>query len=672
MRIPASNRTRSALFAGFLLLLGVAGFLVFADPFDSSPQKTRQTAATTAGAADGRLNYDELTRALKARELRFLQLHPDGRAGLLFRDGSKADSVFPPGELRAIASRAVGQGKSVEIVPMEPPDSGGIFGSAFPLDIELPYLLAALAIIAVISFAYDWKVRKARRSARDSLPEKEEPAEDSRESVSFSDIAGCDEAVEEIREFVEFICDRERFERVGARMPSGALLHGPPGTGKTMLARALAFEGGVPFFYLAGSDAVNKYVGTGAARIRSLFARARMSPEGAVVFIDEIDAIGRQRSGTEAVSSQEYDQTLNQLLVELDGFEGREGVVVIGATNRIDTIDPALLRPGRLSRRIEVLPPAEKGRREILEIYTKDKPLAGDVDLDGLARITAGSTGADLADMVNEAAIQAAREGRLEISEADLREGHLRALAGPARLASPRRPEEERKIAYHEAGHVLCAELSPDHEKAQRVSIVGRGQAAGLAVYGREDRALHSPEYVRQQLVCVLGGRAAERLVFGTVSSGAANDLQQADELSRRAIEEWGMSRLTGQLRSRRSREISDRTRSLVDQEVEEMVAEAFEEALRLLAGQRDALDSLARLLLAEKTLERVDIRSAVDGRITSSRPKPSRRSDNTPAKTRTARKRQAGTRRRPPALAALLFRLPGRRRAEQDPSKAT
>ena len=581
----------------------------------ASPESSGEAARL--GSDHGSIAYSDLGPALKEAER--LSLGVDGSAVLFFADGSQASSSFPPDDLTSLARASRDAGKEVVVADSfdsDPLISGALFWSVIRV------VLGAILVLALITLIFNAAERRnnKRRSGRASAPatvkKKATDPVDEQPVTTFGDVAGCDEAIEEIHEFVEFIRDPERFRRVGAMIPSGAVLYGPPGTGKTLLARALAGEAEVPFFYISGAEAVHKYVGVGAETIRNLFRRARASEEGAVVFIDEIDAIGRTRSGSDEQASREYDQTLNQLLVELDGFNGRENVVVIGATNRLDVLDPALLRPGRLSRHIPVLPPSEEGRRAILALYTRGKPLAADVDLDSLARITAGSSGADLADMVNEAAIQAARNGTEEISEADMREGHLRALAGPKRLSSGMRPEEEQQIACHEAGHVLCAELSPDHEKAQRVTIISRGQAAGMAVYGREDRALHSPEYVRQQLVSVLGGRAAERVVFGTVSSGAANDLQHANELARRAIEEWGLSQLTGQLVSRGAVSVSDRTRSLVDQEVEGMVADAFADAVSLLEEHRSELDSLTASLLEQKSLERVDILAAIGSKV--------------------------------------------------------
>ena len=368
----------------------------------------------------------------------------------------------------------------------------------------------------------------------------------------FDDIAGCDEAVEELAEVVDFLRHPERFELMGAKPPSGVILHGDPGTGKTLLAKALAGEAGVPFFATSGSDFVEKFVGVGASRVRELFERARSHEGGAVIFIDEIDAVARSRSAGEG--NGEREQTLNQILVELDGFSTSDRVICIAATNRLDVLDPALLRPGRFGRHIQVPLPAAAGRAAILKLHATGKPLAPDVDLDELAISMGGLSGAQLADAVNEAAIMAVRENALVIGRDHLREGYLRVLAGPKRRNAPIADGELEVIAAHEAGHVLCAEYGERYEKAQQVTVEPRGQAMGLAVYGQTDRALHDADYLHEALVATLGGRAAEQAVFGRVSSGAANDLQKATELARRAVEQFGFSPRLGADRRRHRR----------------------------------------------------------------------------------------------------------------------
>jgi len=432
-------------------------------------------------------------------------------------------------------------------------------------------------------------------------------------SERFSHVAGCDEAVVEIREFVDFLRFPDNFKHLGARMPSGALLYGPPGTGKTLLAKALAGEANCAFFAVSGSDFVEALVGRGAGRVRHLFAQVRAAAP-AVVFIDEIDAVGKKRDGGGG-GNDERDNTLNQLLVELDGFGSGDRVVVVAATNRKDMLDPALLRPGRLSRHIQVGLPDQAGRRRILEVHSTGKPLASDVNLDQLAEITAGSSGADLANMINEAALLAGRARRRQITQQDLSEGHLRAIAGPEKANRSMSEDERELVAYHEAGHVLTAELCAEHEKAQRTTIKPRGQAAGLALYGRRDHTIHSAQYLHEQMVCALGGRAAEWVKYRKVSTGAANDIQVVNDLARRTVQELGMSPRTGQLIASAQGQqlpVSDATREVIDAEVERMVALAYAEAIRLLEEHQDALDSLAAALLAEEDLNREEIVAAL------------------------------------------------------------
>jgi cell division protease FtsH len=440
-------------------------------------------------------------------------------------------------------------------------------------------------------------------------------------AVRFTDIAGVDEAVEELAEVVEFYRDPARFHHLGARLPSGIILHGDPGTGKTLLAKALAGEAGIPFFATSGSDFVEKFVGVGASRVRELFAKARAHPEGAVVFIDEIDAVGRSRSASDA--NGEREQTLNQILVELDGFSTNDRIICIAATNRLDVLDPALLRPGRFGRHIAVPLPSAEGRSAIMRLHSAGKPLADDVDLEQLAAGMGGLSGAQLADVVNEAAIMAGRDGRTEIARAHFREGYLRVLAGPKRKSAPIAEGELEVIAAHEAGHVLAAEFGERYEKAQQVSIEPRAQAMGLAVYGQTDRALHDPDYLHEALVATLGGRAAEQLVFGRISSGAANDLQKATELARRAVEELGFSPKLGQIVAGRA-PFSETTRTVVDSEIERMVADAYADALTLLEEHREQLERLSERLVQQRELERVDILTAIGRPQAEPKPAPS------------------------------------------------
>lgn len=427
----------------------------------------------------------------------------------------------------------------------------------------------------------------------------------------FADVAGCDEAVEELREIVVFLKEPERFSRVGARMPRGVVLHGPPGTGKTLLAKAVAGESGVPFFALSGSDFVDTFVGVGAARVRDLFAQARQGEEGAIIFFDEIDAIGRARGGGGTGADSEREGTLNQLLVELDGFGARDRIVVIAATNRLDTLDPALLRPGRFDRRVQVGLPAERGRLEILRVHSAGMPIADPASLETLARLTAGFAGADLANVVNEAAIMAARDGRETILASDLDEGMLRAIAGPQRNDRRIADGELEVIAWHEAGHALAAELCPTHARTQRVTILSRGDTGGLALYGTEDRALTSQQQLHERMLVAMAGRAAEELRFGSISSGAANDIEMVNRMAREAVERLGFSPEVGQIVSAAGVHqipLSGETRTTIDREVGRLVDAAYADALALLGDHRDELDALGAALIEREQLDRADI----------------------------------------------------------------
>jgi cell division protease FtsH len=562
--------------------------------------------ATTPAAAPATIAYSDLLRFAKAGRVASAEIDsPAGVAHVSLRDGAKRD-VAIPSDSAGLATTLAADGVRVQF-------AAGSHGSS-PLAVILP-LFGALMIGAFI-FMIVLQQRKGMRGQRRDVGENRTTQEGT-SNVLFADVAGCDEAVEELRDTLDFLRSPERFERVGATMPSGLILHGPPGTGKTLLAKALAGEAGLPFFAASGSDFVEMYVGVGAKRIRELFAKAKRSEAGAVIFIDEIDAIGRRRGGAGQTGGGggEIENTLNALLVELDGFAGRKQVICIAATNRIDVLDPALLRPGRFGMQVAVETPDEKGRRTILDLYARNKPLAEDVDLDGLAAYTAGSSGAQLADMMNQAAIIAARSERDEITDADLREGHLRVLAGPERQNAAMRDDERRLVAWHEAGHVLSAELLETQDKAQRVTIRPRGRAAGLAVYGQTDRALHSRRYLHERMITILAGRAAEHLLVCEISSGAANDLQQANMLARQAVLEFGFSDRVGQIISHDGHhQLSDETRRVVDEEVERLVADSYSDAIALLDEHRAELDRLAEALLGAGQLERVDILAVLGG----------------------------------------------------------
>jgi cell division protease FtsH len=436
--------------------------------------------------------------------------------------------------------------------------------------------------------------------------------------IGFKDVAGVDEAVEELQEIKEFLENPKKFQALGARIPKGVLLYGPPGTGKTLLARAVAGEAGVPFFSISGSDFVEMFVGVGASRVRDLFEQAKQASP-CIVFMDEIDAVGRHRGAGLGGGHDEREQTLNQLLVEMDGFEMKDNIILIAATNRPDILDPALLRPGRFDRQIVVDRPDRSGRRQILEVHSKGKPLASEVELDTLAAGTPGFTGADLANLINEAALLAARRGRKTVGQEELEEGIMRVLAGPekkARLLS----EEERKItAYHEMGHALVGHYLEHTDPVHKITIVSRGQALGLTIsLPTEDRYLTTKSSLMDQMAMTLGGRAAEELVFHEVTTGAANDLEKVTHIAKQMVMRFGMSEKLGPRVLGRNHDMpflgrdmgaepdySDEIAREIDDEIRRIIEESHETAVRVLREHMDALTQLSDILIERETIDR-------------------------------------------------------------------
>ncbi|MDY4966058.1 MAG: ATP-dependent zinc metalloprotease FtsH [Dysosmobacter sp.] len=439
-------------------------------------------------------------------------------------------------------------------------------------------------------------------------------------SIGFRSVAGADEEKEELSEIVDFLRDPEKYSALGARIPKGVLLVGPPGTGKTLLAKAVANEAGVAFLSISGSDFMELYVGVGASRVRDLFSQAKkQSP--AIVFIDEIDAVGRQRGTGLGGGHDEREQTLNQLLVEMDGFGRNEGVVVLAATNRADVLDPALLRPGRFDRQVYVGLPDIRGREEILKIHAKDKPLAEDVDLADIARGTPGFTGADLENLLNEAALLAARKNAPYLSMEDIRAAEIKVIAGPEKH-SRIIPQHERELtAYHEAGHAIVMHSLPNHDPVSQISIVPRGQAGGMTIsLPEEDRSYLSKRYLEDEITALLGGRVAESLVLGDISTGASNDIQRASSLAHKMVATYGMSEKLGPVcfdsgsgevfigrTMSQSRSYSETVAAEIDAEVQAIIAESRGRCEAILTEQRDKLEAVAQYLLAHETMERAD-----------------------------------------------------------------
>ncbi|MDR0826296.1 MAG: ATP-dependent zinc metalloprotease FtsH [Desulfovibrio sp.] len=445
--------------------------------------------------------------------------------------------------------------------------------------------------------------------------------------VTFADVAGVDEAKEELTEVVDFLSNPKKFTRLGGRIPKGVLLIGPPGTGKTLLAKAVAGEAGVPFFSISGSDFVEMFVGVGASRVRDLFAQGKKNAP-CLIFIDEIDAVGRQRGAGLGGGHDEREQTLNQLLVEMDGFEANEGVILIAATNRPDVLDPALQRPGRFDRQVVVPPPDIRGRKHILEVHSKRTPLAGDVDLDTLAKGTPGFSGADLENLVNEAALTAAKENKDSLSMLDFENAKDKLLMGKERRTLVQTPEDLKTTAYHEAGHAIVNLLLPETDTLHKVSIIPRGRALGVTMYlPEEDKNTLSKVELESKITMAFGGRAAEMIVFNKMTTGAANDIKQASGMARSMVCKWGMSELIGPISIGEqnqevfigrewvaNRDHSEETSRQVDSEVKRIIDAAMSEADRILRANMDCLHRMAEALLDRETITGEEAKRLMQG----------------------------------------------------------
>jgi cell division protease FtsH len=454
--------------------------------------------------------------------------------------------------------------------------------------------------------------------------------------VTFKDVAGVDEAKEELREIIEFLREAQKFQKLGGRIPKGVLLVGPPGTGKTLLARAVAGEANVPFFSISGSDFVEMFVGVGASRVRDLFEQGKKNAP-CIIFIDEIDAVGRHRGAGLGGGHDEREQTLNQLLVEMDGFESNEGVILIAATNRPDVLDPALLRPGRFDRRVVVPRPDVRGREEILRVHTRKIPLNDDVDLSILARGTPGFSGADLANMVNEAALNAARQNRKTVTMYDFELAKDKVLMGAERKSMLLSEEEKKVTAYHEAGHALVAALREDSDPLHKVTIIPRGMALGVTMQlPIDDKHTYRKSYLETRLAIMMGGRVAEELFLSTMTTGAGNDIEQATELARKMVCEFGMSELGPMAFGKKEEQIflgreiaqhrdySEDTAIKIDQEVRRLVDNAYKSAVDILSTNRDVMHRVAHALLEREVLDGSEIKLLIEGKQLPSKAAPS------------------------------------------------
>lgn len=551
---------------------------------------------------------------------------------LNYIDDSKIKSVQIAGEIikgkyvdgKEFKTRAVNypnlvqtlREKKVDITVETPVENSWIFG------------LLAQIIFPLLFFALLWwlLLRQAQSANNQAFTFGKSPARalQGKSKITFQDVAGVDEAKEELKEIVDFLKFPDKYQKLGAKIPKGLLLVGAPGTGKTLLARAIAGEADVPFFSISGSDFVEMFVGVGAARVRSVFQQAKKQTPS-IIFMDEIDAVGRHRGAGLGGGHDEREQTLNQLLVEMDGFDPKANVIVVAATNRPDILDPALLRPGRFDRRVVLDKPDLKGREEILKIHAKGKPLSANIDLKVVARRTPGFTGADLENVLNESAILTARSDKIEITMAEVEEAVDRVMAGPERKSKVISDKEKQIIAHHEVGHAVLSKILPNADPVHKISILPRGMALGYTLaLPLEDRYLISKNEVMDQITVFLGGRVAEELVFNESTSGAHNDLERATELAKKMVCEFGMSKLGTRTFGRRDRQIflgrdiaemkdyGDATADEIDHEIEEIINSCFIKAKDILSHNKENLSKIAKFLIEKETLDGIDLEEAL------------------------------------------------------------
>ena len=590
-----------------LVLVALVGMWVAAAVIASPARDARPPEPTFA----------EFLGELERGELREVVLHTrDNSVRVAPADRPAYEIGYPPEYAGELVERLRSAEVSFDVEP------GGSSALARGLRLALPVAL----LVGIWLLVMRRRAGAGGQAGAFGRAPAREPATDT-PSTTFGDVAGVDEALEELREITEFLADPSRFESLGARIPKGVLLSGPPGTGKTLLARAVAGEAGVPFFSIAGSDFVEMFVGVGASRVRDLFERAKQRAP-AIVFVDEIDAVGRQRGAGVGGGHDEREQTLNQLLVEMDGFEPNARVIVIAATNRPDILDPALLRPGRFDRQVVVDRPDRAGRREILNVHTRGKPLAAEVDLDVLAGQTAGFTGADLANLVNEAALLAARTTRTRVAQPDLEEAILRVVAGPERRSRVVSGREREITAYHELGHAIVGHFLEHADPVHKISIISRGQALGYTIsLASEDRLLTTKAQLNDALAMTLGGRAAEQIVFGELTTGASNDLEKVTAMARQMVTRFGMSETLGPrvfghdhaqpFLGRQHATAPDYSHAIarqIDDEIRRIVDAAHDRAEEILLEHRDALTTIAEILLDRETLSREQFESLLAG----------------------------------------------------------
>jgi cell division protease FtsH len=609
-----NSRFRGSTFITLLLLAAVV-FLVYSMVNQSQgPEKVPITTVATEIQA-GRVEEIVVTGS------RLLVTLEDGRR----LRSDKEENATVAEQLQALGITAE-QLARVRIEVVEAPDWAALFSTGGMLLAVLAFFIGGYFFLRQFQGANNQALSFGKSRAR--LYTGDQPA------VTFDDVAGVEEAKEELWEVVEFLKEPQKFIQLGARIPKGVLLMGAPGTGKTLLAKAVAGEAGVPFFSISGSEFVEMFVGVGASRVRDLFDQAkRHSP--CIIFLDEIDAVGRHRGAGLGGSHDEREQTLNQILVEMDGFDTDTNVIVVAATNRPDILDPALLRPGRFDRRVVLDRPDIRGREAILQVHVRGKPLAEDVDLRTLAKATPGFVGADIANLVNEAAILAARRGRKSIGMAEFQEAIERVIAGPERKSRLLSEEEKRITAYHEAGHALVAHYLPGCDPIHKVSIVARGMAAGYTIsLPEEDHTFITRSKFECQLAFALGGRAAEELVFDEVTTGAANDLEQVTEVARAMVTRYGMSERLGPMTFGQKEELvflgkeigeqrdySEAVAQQIDEEVRRIIHSAYQQARQLLEDHREQLDAVAQRLIEVETLDAEEFVAVIEGRTVPEEP---------------------------------------------------
>lgn len=574
------------------------------------------------------VSVTQLVEKIKAGEIKKIEVHGN-LLKLTAVNGEKLTSHKESSE--SLSELLVNYGITPEELRQVEIDIKTETGLNYWLSIILPFILPILLIVGFIWFLTRQVqgVNKKAMSFGQTSAKSERPEENKKHKVKFADVAGAQEAKAELEEIVQFLKQPKKFIDMGAKIPKGVLLVGPPGCGKTLLARAVAGEAGVPFYHVSGSEFVEMFVGVGASRVRSLFNKAKKNAP-CIVFLDELDAVGRRRGSGLGGSHDEREQTLNQILVELDGFEPNEGVIVLAATNRPDVLDPALLRPGRFDRRVVVDLPDLKEREAILKIHAKGKNLSPQIDLHALAARTPGFSGADLANLLNEAAIMAAKANKKQIEMEDILESIDKVMIGPARKSRMLTEKEKKITAYHEAGHALVAHLSKHADPVHKVSIISRGQAGGYTIkLPLEDRHMHSYSEFVDDLAVMLGGYAAEKLIFKEVTTGATSDLKKATDLAKEMVTRFGMSKSLGPRTFGEREEMiflgreiseqkdySEQTQQKIDKEIADFINGAYKTAYGLLSQHKDKLEAVAKALLEREVLEREEFVKVVEGKL--------------------------------------------------------